>query len=233
MGKEVKLEVTKIESPADLTVGQYIDYTDKLKVKNGVPTVDVETQNSHALKIFCNVPYDVQSKMKQSDKQALMSSLSDAFSEVPIFVQNFELEGVEYGFIPKLSEITAGEYIDLDTYLNDTLNAHKAMAVMYRPVTKDYKGLYMIESYKGSAEYSDIMLKAPLSVYLGAQVFFWNLEKDLSALTLQSSLSQMMTNQKDGVTGQSGSIKNGVGMPRLTRLLITKLNAMKLLPNNQ
>ena len=42
---------------------------------------------------------------------------------------------VEFGFIPKLDNISLGEFVDLDSYMSDWDNMHKAMAVLYRPVT--------------------------------------------------------------------------------------------------
>lgn len=38
------------------------------------------------------------------------------------------------GFLPKLDEITLGEFIDVESNIGDWQNIHKAMAVLYRPV---------------------------------------------------------------------------------------------------
>ena len=42
-----------------------------------------------------------------------------------------------------------GEYIDLDTNIGDWQKIEKAMAVLYRPVIKEYGNLYDIEDYLG------------------------------------------------------------------------------------
>ena len=42
---------------------------------------------------------------------------------------------VEFGFVPKLDELSFGEFIDLDKYLQDWDSMHKAMAVLFRPVS--------------------------------------------------------------------------------------------------
>jgi len=64
-------------------------------------------------------------------------------------------------FIPNLDDITNGEYVDLDTYIPDWDEMHKAMAVLFRPVIQNLKDKYIIEDYKGSAKYSDDMLDLP------------------------------------------------------------------------
>ena len=58
------------------------------------------------------------------------------------------------------------------------------MAVMYRPITRKFKDVYDIEKYKGTDD-KEIFKNASISVYLGAQVFFWNLTNDLLKLIPQ------------------------------------------------
>jgi hypothetical protein len=223
----MKVEVNLIESLDDITVGQFQDYQSKLKVdENGSPTIDERTQNSHALKIFCGLPYDIQPQTKAHQLNDLLNRIGDAFGKVQPFQQRFKMDGVEYGFIPKLDDITTDEYADLDQYINDISNAHKAMAVMYRPITRTHKDLYDIAFYNGTSQTADIMKKAPLSVYLGAQVFFWNLGIELSSYILNSSeKAKKSTNTQTSV---KTSPKNGDGMELLTRQLITILPSMKL-----
>jgi hypothetical protein len=49
----------------------------------------------------------------------------------------FEIDGVRYGMIPNLQEISAGEYIDIEMLKqNDDIgNLHKILAVIYREIT--------------------------------------------------------------------------------------------------
>ena len=39
-------------------------------------------------------------------------------SKTPL-INTFVMDGVEYGFIPKLDDITLGEYIDIDNNIKD------------------------------------------------------------------------------------------------------------------
>ena len=45
------------------------------------------------------------------------------------------VEDVQYGFHPKLVDMTIGEFVDLETYTKDiNENLHKILSILYRPV---------------------------------------------------------------------------------------------------
>lgn len=95
-------------------------------------------------------------------------------------VHRFEYDGVEYGFIPNLSKITAGEFIDLDNYMNEEpKQLHKICSILYRPITRTFGKYYEIEDYEGTDKLADIMMKVDVSIILGAMVFFYSLSKSL------------------------------------------------------
>ena len=74
------------------------------------------------------------------------------FTQKPDLVTKFRLDGVEYGFIPDLNELSFGEYIDLDTYLGDWENIHTAMNVLYRPINSKKGDRYTIQEYDVNAK---------------------------------------------------------------------------------
>jgi hypothetical protein len=93
-------------------------------------------------------------------------------------VQRFKMNGVEYGFIPNLDDATYGEVDDIRNFIGDVKDWHRAMGVLYRPVT-DRKGRkYKIEKYD-PGKYDEVMKRMPINAALGAQVFFWTLITDL------------------------------------------------------
>jgi hypothetical protein len=91
---------------------------------------------------------------------------------------------VSFGMIPALDEMTFGEYVDLESFISDWSNMHKAMAVLYRPITFNKNEKYLIEDYDGSDKYWEVMKDAPVNVALGAMVFFYRLGKKLSKYTM-------------------------------------------------
>ena len=59
-----------------------------------------------------------------------------------------DIDGQEYGFHPNLSDLTLGEFVDLDNYCKDIWkNMHKTMAILYREVTKKKGKKYGIVDY--------------------------------------------------------------------------------------
>ena len=116
----------------------------------------------------------------------------------------------EFGFIPNLDKMSFGEYIDLESYITDWDNMHKAMAVMYRPIVAGKKHLYEIEPYEGSDKWADVMKDAPVNVAIGALVFFYRLGKKLCKYTMDYLLLQQ--NQKEASTQEKALERNGDGI---------------------
>ena len=142
------------------------------------------------IEIFCGLDIQNVLKFPQDQAEAIATEIAEVLGQPASFKGRFKLNDIEYGFIPNLEKLTLGEYIDLETYLVDTKNLHKAAAVMYRPIIKDYKGLYTIMDYEGSKEHSDIMKQAPIDVISQAVVFFYNLGNELLMVSQNSLLEQ-------------------------------------------
>lgn len=118
-------------------------------------------------------------KLKANEVSTIQIHLNNLLSETPEFKQTFKMNGVTFGFIPNLDDISYGENKDITTYINDYSTMHKAMAVAYRPVIQTQGSKYRIEEYEGSHKYSELMKDAPLDVVMGMVVFFYNLTNDL------------------------------------------------------
>ena len=177
---------------------------DDIKLKDFQKFAKVQKENPDAdgllklkmIEYFCGLKLKDIRMISAKDVEDIINDINASFESKKPLKKFFKFQGVEYGFIPNLEEISFGEYMDLDTYLADVENLHKAMAVLYRPVTQKVKDMYLIEDYEGSDKYSDIMREAPLSVYLGAQVFFYNLGKELVRGTMSCLQAELMTNSE-------------------------------------
>lgn len=135
--------------------------------------------------------------------------IAKVLNEKPKFQKTFFLDGKKYGFIPNLEQMKSGEYIDLTNNLGKDILA--SMAVMYRYITRKFKDVYDIEKYKGT-DNKEIFKNAPISVYLGAQVFFWNLTNDLLKLIPQYLEKELTAEQLADLE------RNGVGLSQLNEL---------------
>tara|TARA_R110002020_G_scaffold40617_1_gene120030 strand:+ start:194 stop:838 length:645 start_codon:yes stop_codon:yes gene_type:complete len=111
-----------------------------------------------------------------------------------------EINGVEYGFHPKLDDITLGEYADLETFIKNGIEKHlpEIMAVLYRPVTeKTDSGVYTIKAYDDSLTIrAEEMKKMSAEQVQGALVFFYRFVNVLS-MTSQSSLIEKLKEMKE------------------------------------
>jgi hypothetical protein len=180
----------KISIPTELSEIKLSQYQKFLKVAKD--NQETEFINQKMVQIFCGIELKSVSEIRYKEVVEITNSLGKMFDvSSHNFVQRFKMGGVEFGFIPSLEDISFGEYTDLDTYISDWDNMHKAMAVLYRPIKKEgLNGSYEIEKYNGSVTYSDVMKHAPLNVVLGANVFFYNLGNELLNSTMNYLESQ-------------------------------------------
>jgi len=147
----------------DLTIRDYVflksnDLSDEKSIINhfDLGKIDVKTYN-----------------LWLKDMNEVMNNIPEEFN----LTLRFEYNGVEYGFIPNLSKISVGEWIDLDELSEDPV---EFMSVLYRPIIKKgrffWDKTYDIEEY---SESSDILGDVPVAFYLGARFFFTNLRTTL------------------------------------------------------
>ena len=138
--------------------------------------------NMKLVEIFCDVSLKDVSKISVRGYKRILDILNKAFEEKPNLVQRFELEGVDMGFIPKLDDISLGEYIDIENNLSDWQKIHKAMAVLYRPVNFKMKDKYGIAPYEVKEDIQKVMKEMPMNVVISSMVFFYDLGKELLRL---------------------------------------------------
>ena len=169
------------------------------------------------VEIFCKVPEIVVRNMKATDIAEVCEIINTMFNTDHQLINRFRLKGVDYGFIPDLDDMSFGEYMDLDTFISDNDNLHRAVNVLFRPIEHKRGGRYTIKDY--DPDTSDIAKEFPLDVVLGAIVFFYSLGKDLSMVMLNSldkknerALAQHLISQPSG----DGSIRS---MQSLTEIL--------------
>ena len=172
---------------------------------------DDEFLSRKAVEIFCDLKMDVILQMKSSSLTSVTSILMNAFAEKPALTQKFTIGKQTFGFLPSLEEITVGELNDVDQYISDWSQMHKAMAVLYRPVVATFGNRYEIEKYEGSDKYAEQMKEMPLDVTIGAMLFFWTLGKDLSV----ASLTSLAKEEEMNLTPLLNFLKSGDGFPSI------------------
>ncbi len=133
------------------------DYQKYMKIVEDNEDAD-EFLNLKAVEIFCHIKIKKINDIKRKDFTDIIEILNKTFNEEPEHKLTFFLNEIEYGFIPCLDDMSIGEFIDLSKYIAEIENLHRAMAVMYRPITfskgKGRNRMYLIEKYKGSKQLS-------------------------------------------------------------------------------
>ena len=172
----------------EITLGQYQEFS-KLENNTEIKPVDIQLK---MIEIFCNVSDLVVRNMKATDITEICNILNNMFDTEHQLVNRFKLNGVDYGFIPELDDMTFGEYVDLDTFIGDNDNLHRAANVLFRPIEFKRGDRYTVKDY--DSDTSEVAKDFPLDVVLGAIVFFYRLGKDLS-VAMMNSLDKK--NEKD------------------------------------
>ena len=199
----MKLTLNIPESLSEVTLDQYQQW---LKVAEGKDLDNFLQQKM--IEIFCGVTLKQVMLIKAKDIESIVAQISKLFNQKENkFIDRFNYQDQEFGFIPKLDDMTFGEYVDLDNYLADWQLMHKAMSVLYRPITFKKKNQYLIEDYETADKYN--MKQMTLDVVFGAMVFFWKLNSEL-----QKHILNYLANQTEVPISQElrDSLKNGAGI---------------------
>jgi|TARA_R110000744_G_scaffold12732_1_gene37617 hypothetical protein len=180
---------------SELTLGQYQVFS---KILEGDP--DVDFMQKKTIEIFCGVDLNNVSKFKYSSIVNVIDIINKMFEQKPKLIDQFKLNGVEYGFIPKLDDMTFGEFVDLDVLMNDWDTMDQAMSILYRKIKSKKDGKYIIEKYNSEKTHS--FKNMPLDVALSSIFFFKNLNKELVnhiLLYLEKEMQQLPVDQRQNL----------------------------------
>ena len=196
------LKITLPEDISDITLEQSQKYLSIIK-REDISEFD---KTKRIVTLFTGLKRREVELIDVGDYDVIVRQINKALDLDVSFENRFSINGVEYGFIPKLDDITAGEYIDLSSYGTSPETLHKVMSILFRPVIlSDAFGNYEIESYTANSEYADVMRQAPMNVVNGMLVFFCLLSSELQIHTLKYIASvQEVLKLKQALTSKSG-----------------------------
>lgn len=217
----MKVEILIPSSLKEVTLEQY----QKFARINTDDNQDTGFMMHKTVEIFCNLDLKDIAKIKFTSVQEILNDINRLFEPKQDLIRTFTMGGKEYGFIPVLDDMTLGEYVDLDENFTDWDSMHKAMAVLFRPVTLKKGDRYQIQDYNG-LELAEQMKKMPLDVVMGAMVFFYRLNNELLKTTLnflEQEVGKEMTTQQQQHLG-----KNGDGIKASMELLKEMLPSLRI-----
>ena len=179
----------------DITVKTYQNY-----VKLQESKIDEKKKVIKSVALLCNTTQDTVKRMGYNDLLDIMNILKELIDTEPDhknFRKQFEFQGEKYGFIPNLSKLTTGEYIDLETYSKEPIERlHNIMSILYRKITFERGIRYTIEPYDPDKFKEELFKECPMDVALGSLGFFLSLGEKLGTISLNYLKNQKTIQQK-------------------------------------
>lgn len=213
----MKLDVNVPSELNEITLGQYQKF---IKLYQG--EVTEEFMALKMLEIFCGIKLRDAYQMRYKDIDGIVEVISATLNQKPQLVQRFKMGDVEYGFIPNLDDMSFGEYVDLDTYLPDWNEMHRAMAVLYRPIKNKFKNRYNIVDYE--VVDAEIYKNMPMDAVVSSVLFFYRLGIDLS----KAMMNYLEESKETRLVQYLSSEKSGVGINQYTHLLKETLDDLNI-----
>ena len=207
MGDTQSVKITIPENLGDIKLGKYKEF---------ILNADEENGDQLALYYFCGLDGDMQEGMKKKDLDEIRNQLGEVLSEKPALIKSFQYNNKEYGFHPKLEDISLGEYIDLDTYLKEPYKeAEKILGVLYRPITKKMFGRHDIENYDPDKHNGLGFQDLGADIFMGCLLFFYRIVTDLQITFLKS----LEKEKNQDMMHNPNSVESGDGMESYIKLL--------------
>ena len=175
----------------DITIAEYQRYLQIAKSNR-------RTRDNEIISLFCKIDKEFIKKLKLKDKKVLVDKINkfvNSKNETSL-EKRIKFNGKKYGFIPNLSKITTGEFVDIEEYGKDiNKNLHRIMSVLYREIDKTSGKLYNVKSYDPDEIEIDKFKTLPMSTTLSAIDFFFRLGTRLLE-DLNSYSTEVMKNQE-------------------------------------
>ena len=191
--KEVKLTIP--DNWSDITIETYQKY---VKIQEGKGSEKNKVVKSLAL--LCNTTPFVVKKMDYKDLLEIMSIIKTMIDTEPKdeeFRKTFVFKKEEYGFVPNLSKLSTGEYIDLETYCKQPIeNLHIIMSILYRKITFKRNERFAIENYDPDEFKEELFKDCPMDIALSSLGFFLTLGSVLARTSQHFLQVQEMKQQK-------------------------------------
>jgi hypothetical protein len=194
----MKLNFSIAANAKGITLNQYIDYqnavdkVEQVRIITGKSTESIRLLQVHVIDEIIET-FEVAIRLSSGD-----------------FERTVRIGAYELGFIPDLSSMSFGEYVDMDTVCGDIYKdgvimgeaAHKMMSILYRPIKAKFGKYYDIEPYdsNGKRKYEDAIGKLTLDHVLNTLLFFSNLELELyndSLVYLAKEITEIVKEMKE------------------------------------
>mgnify|MGYP003644378511 FL=1 len=206
--KEGKKETyNTIDSWSDVTLEKFAELTELSK---GSKAKEAE----ETLATLSDMPKKLIKELSLRDVSIILGKMAELQEEQETILKKIiEIDGKEYGMHPDLSEITLGEYADIETLIKEGIedNLPELMAILFRPITAkgESEDVYDIEAYDGKIKIrAEVMKKMSAEQVQSALVFFYG----FGMVFLQTMRLYSMEQKQEMKTSQMETLpKSGDG----------------------
>jgi hypothetical protein len=177
----------------DYEIKEYLSIGDYQKIFKVKDLFEDEYLNAKIINLLTDCPMDTLVNAEKHKIDFLATLIFTMVPKQPInLIDRFELDGIEYGYLPSYKKITFGEFVDLDTLLTKKPEEvidylHIITAIMYRPIVKSKsKHNFEIEKYDAvkMEERAELFKnKFDIKFTLGGQFFFTQFVNNSSNFT--------------------------------------------------
>ena len=170
--KEGKQETYNlINSWSDVTLDKWLQIID---IETGSKTKEAE----ETIAALSDIPEQLIKELSLRDVAVIMGKVAELQSKQDTTLKKIiKIDGIEYAMHPDLSELTLGEYADIETFIKEGLekNMPEIMAILFRPITDRNGEVYTIEAYDGNLTIrAEEMKKMSAEQVQNALVFFYH-----------------------------------------------------------
>jgi len=195
-----------------------IDSWSEVTLEKWLKVIDLETgsktkEAQETIAAVSDIPKKLIKELPLRDVAIIMSKIAELQSEQNTTLKKtFKIDGVEYGMHPDLSEITLGEYADIETFIKEGLekNMPEIMAVLFRKVTERNGDVYTIGAYDGNIKIRAEQFKKMSAEQVQAALFFFsNLGKvflKILPLFLKERTQEIMKELQTEILPKGGDI---------------------------
>ena len=158
-----------------------------VSLETWLKVIDLETgsktkEAEGTIVALSDIPKKLVKELSIRDVASIMGKIAELQSKKDTVLKKvFEIDGVEYGMHPDLSELTLGEYADIESFIKAGFekNMPEIMSVLFRPITRNGEE-YTIEAYDGNINIRAEQMKKMSAEQVQAALFFFsNLGKEL------------------------------------------------------
>jgi len=172
----------KIKKEGKQKTYNLIDSWSEVTLEKWLKLIDTETgsqtkQAQETIAAVSDIPKKLIKELPLRDVAVIMSKIAELQSEQNTTLKKtFKIDGIEYGMHPDLSEITLGEYADIETFIKNGLeqNMPELMAVLFRPIAEKNGDAYVIDAYDGNINIRAEEFKKMSAEQLQAALFFFS-----------------------------------------------------------